>query len=201
MAVFCDRVAAAPTVVSGASVRGSGRVLLNGRMDIRPCTDADLSVLCSRWRTPGGVHERHHDRQRAGQATYLVAWQDQEPLGSGVLQWGGCIGSNARAAYPGAVELNHLQVREQYRGQGVGSVLIAAAEALAAQAGRDQMAVGVAEDNPAAERLYRRLGYRRTGVIDVSEYDWITAEGAVRHETERDHLLVKDLKLTMEGVR
>jgi ribosomal protein S18 acetylase RimI-like enzyme len=162
-------------------------------MDIRPCTDEDLSVLCSRWRTPGGVHEAHHAHQRTGQATYLVAWQDQEPLGSGVVQWGGCIGSNARAAYPGAVEINHLQVRDQYRGQGVGSALIAAAEALAAQAGRDQMAVGVAADNPGAERLYRRLGYRLTGVVDVSEYDWITAEGAVQHETERDHLLVKDL--------
>ncbi|MBB5748999.1 GNAT family N-acetyltransferase [Micrococcus sp. TA1] len=170
-------------------------------MDIRPCTDADLSVLCARWRTPGGVHEAHHGRQRAGQTTFLVAWQDQEPLGSGVLQWGGCIGSNARAAYPEAVELNHLQVRDAYRGQGVGSALITAAEALASQTGRRQMAVGVADDNPDAERLYRRLGYRPTGVVDVSEYDWITAEGAVRHETERDHLLVKNLGPTMERAR
>lgn len=61
--------------------------------------------------------------------------------------------------------------------------------------------MGVAEDNPAAERLYRRLGYRPTGVIDVSEYDWITPEGAVRHETERDHLLVKDLDDTSEKDR
>ena len=174
-----------------------GRVLLNGEMIIRPCTDADLSVLCSRWRTPGDLHERHHDHQRDGQTIYLVAWQDQEPLGSGVLQCGGCVGFNARTAYPGAVEFNHLQVRDQYRGQGVGSALIAAAEALASQAGRDQIAVGVAEDNPDAERLYRRLGYHPTGVIDVSRYDWITAEGAVRHETERDHLLVKDLGPTM----
>ncbi|MFC0249821.1 GNAT family N-acetyltransferase [Citricoccus parietis] len=170
-------------------------------MNIRPCTDADLSVLCALWRTPGGVHERHYDRQRAGQTTYLVAWQDQEPLGSGVLQWGGCIGSNARTAYPQAVELNHLQVRDLYRGQGVGSALIAVAEALASRAGRHQMAVGVAEDNPEAERLYRRLGYRPTGVVDVSEYDWITAEGAARHETERDQLLVKDLSPTSEQGR
>jgi GNAT superfamily N-acetyltransferase len=170
-------------------------------MDIRPCTDADLSVLCSHWRTPGDVHEAHHDRQRTGQTTYLVAWQDQEPLGSGVLQWGGCIGTNARTTYPGAVELNHLQVRDQYRGQGVGSALIAAAEALASQAGRQRMAVGVAEDNPDAERLYRRLGYRPTGVIDVSEYDWITPEGAVRHATERDQLLVKELGPTMKRAR
>jgi GNAT superfamily N-acetyltransferase len=167
-------------------------------MDIRPCADADLRVLRSRWIVPGDVHEAHHAQQLTGQTTYLVAWQGQEPLGCGVLQWGGCIGSNAQNAYPGVMEINHLQVRDGYRGQGVGSALIAAAEALAMQVGRCQVAVGVAEDNPDAERLYRRLGYRPTGVVDISEYDWITNEGAVRHETERDHLLIKDLDLTSQ---
>lgn len=162
-------------------------------MDIRPCTAADLSVLCSRWKTSGRVHEAHHAHQQSGQTTYLVAWQGQEPLGSGVLQWGGCVGANARIAYPDAVELNHLQVRDEHRGQGVGSALTAAAEATASTAGRHQMAIGVADDNPDAERLYRRLGYRPTGVVDVSEYDWSTEEGSLRHETERDQLLVKDL--------
>lgn len=162
-------------------------------MDIRPCTDEDLSVLRSRWATPGDVHEAHHANQLSGHTTYLVAWQGQEPLGSGVLQWNGCIGPNARFAYPEAVELNHLQVRDKHRGQGVGSALTTAAEALASKAGRYQVAIGVADDNPDAERLYRRLGYRPTGVVDVSEYDWVTDEGSRRHETERDQLLVKDL--------
>ena len=71
-----------------------------------------------------------HAHQSCGRTTFLVAWQGQEPLGSAVLQWGAGVGENARTAYPEAVEFNHLQVGDEYRGQSVGSTLNAAAEAL-----------------------------------------------------------------------
>ncbi|WP_434616651.1 GNAT family N-acetyltransferase [Arthrobacter sp. A5] len=109
--------------------------------------------------------------------------------------WGGCVGSNAREAFPQAVEINHIQVRDEYRGQGVGSALITAAEQLIGRQGLRQTAVGVADDNPNAKRLYLRLGYRSTGVFDVSGYEWATDGGTVRHAIERDQLLVKDLML------
>lgn len=160
-------------------------------MHIRPCTQHDLEALRSRWPTPGKVHEAHYAQQAVGRVTYLVAWRGDDPLGSGVVQWGGCIGPNAQETFPEAVELNHLQVRSEYRGQGVGSRLINAAEELVRQAGRRQVGVGVAEDNPDAERLYVRLGYRKTGVFDVTEYDWVTGEGRLQHEVERDQLLLK----------
>lgn len=108
---------------------------------------------------------------------YLVAWRDDAPLGSGLVQWGGCVGPNARDAFSEAVEFNHLQVRSEFRGQGVGTHLISTAEALAWHRGRPQVGVGVADDNPEAERLYVRLGYRPTGIVDVSEYDSVTDEG------------------------
>lgn len=117
-----------------------------------------------------------------------------EPLGSGLLQWDGCVGHNARKAYPDAVEFAHLQVRDGHRGQGVGSGLIASAEEEAAAAGKRWVAVGVGDDNPDAERLYVRLGYRPTGVFDVRKYDWIDDDGVVHHEIERNQLLVKAIR-------
>ena len=162
-------------------------------MEIRPCTDDDLAILSARWKVYGDVHESHYSGQLTGASTYLIAWRDEEPLGSGVVQWGGCVGTKAREAFPNAVEFNHLQVRDEYRGQGVGTALIAAAEQLIGREGKPQVAVGVADDNPHAERLYLRLGYRRTGVVDVSEYSWIADDGTVHQATERDQLLVKDL--------
>ena len=165
---------------------------MNGSVDIRACTTADLALLQRRWATQSGVHEAHHARQLDGGATYLVAWEDAEPLGAGVVNWGGCIGPRAREAFPAAVEIHHLQVRDEYRGRGVGSALIAAAERMALHSGRRQTAVGVADDNPRAERLYLRLGYRRTGVIDFSEYDWTASDGTVHHAVECDQLLLKD---------
>lgn len=112
-----------------------------------------------------------------------------------MIQWTGCVGRNARAAFPDAVELNHLQVREQFRGQGVGRRLIEAAEALAAERGRTRVVVGVSEDNPDAARLYIRLGYEPTGVFDVTEYDWVDDDGVVHHEVEHDQVLVKQTRL------
>lgn len=58
------------------------------------------------------------------------------------------------------MELNHLHVRGEYRGQGVRSAVIAAAEARAGHAGRPQM-VSVAEDNPDHGSV-GRLGRTRT---------------------------------------
>lgn len=162
-------------------------------MDVRPCTDDDLELLRSRWPTGGGVHEAHHARQDTGATTYLVAWNDDEPLGSAVLQRPGCVGANARSAFPDAVEVNHLQVREPFRGLGVGTALIGAAESLAAGLGRAQVAVGVADDNPRARSLYERLGYRPTGVVDTCAYDWVDDEGGRHHAVERSELLVKEL--------
>nr|MDQ2958678.1 GNAT family N-acetyltransferase [Actinomycetota bacterium] len=131
--------------------------------------------------------------QRGGAASYLVAWQEEQPLGSGLVQWRGPIGRNARAAFGESVEVNHLHVRPERRGQGVGTALLAAAERLAAGRGCQSIAVGVSRDNPAAARLYRRLGYLPTGVVDVCAYDWIDDDGQSHHEIETNELLVKQL--------
>lgn len=149
--------------------------------------------MVARWSVPGSVHERHFADQLAGRTTYLIAWRGEEPLGSAVLQWSGCVGNNARQAHPEVVELNHLQVREGWRGQGVGSRLISAAEKMVTEAGKHAIAVGVGDDNSDAERLYVRLGYLPTSIWDVCDYDWIDDAGEVHNEVERSQLLVKSL--------
>lgn len=160
---------------------------------VRTVTEADLALLEERWPVPGGVHAGHLRAQEYGGATFLAAWSGDEPVGSAMVQWGGPVGTAARAAYPGTVEINHLQVREAHRGSGVGTAIIAAAEELCLARGRRHVAVGVSLDNEGAARLYERLGYRQTGVVDTSEYDWFDDDGTVRHAVEQDQLLVKDL--------
>lgn len=164
-----------------------------GDIEVRPCSEQDLEIIRLRWPTRGDIHGSHHARQLEGAATYLVAWRGEEPLGSGMVQWGGPVGPAARAELPTAVEVNHLHVRESFRGQGVGRALVGAAEDLVAQHGDEQVVLGVSRDNPGARRLYLRLGYVPTGVVEVSEYDWTDDEGVTHHAVEHDEILVKAL--------
>lgn len=164
-------------------------------MEIRPCSDEDLAHVRDQWPTPGtDIHGAHYAAHQSGQATYLVAWQESSPIGSAMLQWRGCVGRNARKAFPRCVEINHLLVRAEHRGQGVGTALIKAAEQLVVARGGAEIALGVSGDNADAGRLYSRLGYVTTGILDVTSYTWVEMDGVEHDATERDALLVKVIR-------
>lgn len=160
-------------------------------MEVRPCAERDLQRLRDRWPTADDIAGHHYGQQSGGAATFLVCWEGDEPLGWALVQWGGCVGPNAQAAFAQCVEVNHLQVRPELRGRGAGSAILAAAERLASGRGVSQL--GISAGNPGAARLYARLGYRPTGVVDVFSYSWHD-EGGVRHdEVESAELLLKRL--------
>ncbi|MCL6422520.1 GNAT family N-acetyltransferase [Brachybacterium sp. JHP9] len=162
-------------------------------IEVRPFEDPELQQLTDSWPVPGGVHEAHAGAQLEGRSEYLVAWHDDVAVGSAVLRTHGYEGAQGRAAHPGAMEICHLQVRPERREQGVGTSLLQAAERRAAALGAREIAVGVADDNPGARRLYERLGYRASGIVDVSEHDWTADDGTVHHERESDEMMLKAL--------
>lgn len=67
-------------------------------IDVRVCSERDLDLLRQLWPTPADVAGSHYAEQQGGNATFLVGWQTDEPLGWGLL-FGGCVGENARAAF------------------------------------------------------------------------------------------------------
>jgi GNAT superfamily N-acetyltransferase len=162
-------------------------------MEVRTCTERDLQRLRDRWPTSDDVAGHHYDQQRAGTATFLVCWQGDEPLGWALVQWSGCTGENARAAFPSGIEVNHLQVRPEFRGRGAGTAIVTAAEQMVRDRGAGQIALGVGVENADAARLYRRLGYQSTGVLDTFSYSWFDDQGGRHDEVESSELLVKRL--------
>ncbi len=84
-----------------------------------------------------------------------------------------------------------LAVDEGARGQGVGERLVRAAEAMAIDKGCISLRLEVRADNPAAIRLYRRLGYRQFEVIP--DYYEDHAE-ALRFEKRLEPQLTADLR-------
>lgn len=159
----------------------------------RPCTVADLRQLRVTWPSSAEVHDRHFAGQRAGTQTLLVAWEDDMAVGSTVIRWQNQELSDVGAAYPGMMEVAHLQVRPDARGRGVGTCLMQAAESESRRRGVRWLGLGVDVDNSAAAALYARLGYTSTGVAAHSEYDYVDEEGGQQHASERNGIWVREL--------
>ena len=87
-----------------------------------------------------------------GDGFYLVAWENQEPLGHAYL------------ALTDPPELQDVQVRPEHRRRGVASALTSVAEENATGHGFDRLRLEVSEDNVAAQALYSKCGFADTGV-------------------------------------
>ena len=74
---------------------------------------------------------------------------------------------------PGSWYLNVLAVSPGIRGKGVGSGLIANAEARAKRAGKNVVSMIASDGNPNAIRLYERLGYIRRQRRPIVKKGWI----------------------------
>src|SRR5262245_49412305 len=98
-------------------------------------------------------------RQREGRGILLVAWLDTTPVGDLYLWLEPAEEPEISERLQGVPLLNHLEVHEKYQNQGIGTELIAEAEALLRRHGHRRVALGVALDNLDAMRLYLRLGY------------------------------------------
>ena len=91
-------------------------------------------------------------RLEQGDGYYLVAWQDDEPLG------------HAHLALTDPPELQDVSVRPEYRRLGVATALADAAERVAVAQGFSRLRLSVSVDNDAALLMYRHLGYGDVGV-------------------------------------
>jgi GNAT superfamily N-acetyltransferase len=81
---------------------------------------------------------------------FLIADEDGSPLASCLM-----------AIADGIVVTGNVVTRSDRRGQGLGTRIMLAGLGWAASAGAHTAALNVMTDNPAAQALYRRLGYHR----------------------------------------
>lgn len=108
-----------------------------------------------------------------GKAAYLIAKEGGEIVGNVFIKFYG----TPTEPYP---NLEDLYVREDTRGRGVGTALLARSEALVRERGYSRVGLSVNPTlNPRAQALYERLGYRDvgrapylSGVYDGDE-DWV----------------------------
>lgn len=145
---------------------------------VTACREEDVSLIEQREPPAAGLARHYFASQERGDSTYLVAWVDGVPAGTGEI------------ALTGRVELRNLHVDEEFRGQGVGTAIIAAAESITSSG---MLSVGVGLENHAARRLYERLGFVASGELETTTYSYVGADGVTGTATETDEYLTKML--------
>src|SRR5262245_13451296 len=170
-------------------------------IDVRAATSADLPVL--ERELPLNTPTRHREclaQQDDGRLAYVVAWQGQVPAGHGLLHWPGPRDAAVAAYLPDCPEIFMPGVPEPLRSRGIGRLLLARLEQLASDRGKRRIGLGVAGTNPAARRLYERLGYAEVGAPHyVDRWHWIDASGVDHLEEDACVFLVKELPAIRRG--
>src|ERR671935_1699021 len=92
------------------------------------------------------------DQHAAEGSTYLIAWEDDRPVGHAHIAWSG--------THLGVPEIQDVFVLPELRRRGIATQLSDAAEELARARGWDRISLSVSQDgNEPAKRLYAKLGY------------------------------------------
>jgi ribosomal protein S18 acetylase RimI-like enzyme len=130
------------------------------RVTIRPIREAELPALewegtYARYRR---VFRQTYDDVVRGQRIMFVAVAGGRLVGQIFIQL-----SSTETRYADGYSrayLYSLRVRPEWQGQGLGTRLIAAAEEALLARGFTSAVIAAGKDNPGAQRLYERLGYR-----------------------------------------
>ncbi len=155
-------------------------------VEVRPCageSDADAAEqgLPTRGKR---LHHARWEQQRAGAATYLLAWQGTEVVGH-VLLLAGSKYDEVAAALGSHPEVTGLAVADHALRRGVGTTLVGAAAGVAREQGARLIGLAVVLDNDAAVTLCLRLGWAlRAGLSPIDEWIWTDERGRERLETD-----------------
>jgi GNAT superfamily N-acetyltransferase len=119
-------------------------------------------------------------------STYLIAWDDDRPIGHAHIAWSG--------THLGLPEIQDVFVLPEHRRRGIASRLTEAAEDEARRRGSDRISLSVSqEQNPAAKLLYEKLGYVDAGVEPVRVLGQIMIRGRPLEVDDTLVYLVKEL--------
>jgi ribosomal protein S18 acetylase RimI-like enzyme len=124
-------------------------------------------------------------RQEQGKNLMLVADRNDFPIGQVWIDL-------AKKESQGIGILWALRVMAAYQGQGIGSQLIETAESYLRERPFTIAEIGVEKENPAARRLYERMGYRIVS-DNVETWTYTTPAGRLCTETAVEWIMHKPL--------
>lgn len=132
---------------------------------VRLCDTGDIDILQAEMPFgPESYHRQALQDQLDGKSRYLIAYQGDELVGHGNLLLNGPKESEVVEVLAGTPEISAVEIKPEFRSQGIGTEIITTAEQMARSLGKSQICIGVSEENPRARKLYEELGYSDTGL-------------------------------------
>lgn len=116
-------------------------------------------------------YEWQWNQHCTGALCTLVADFNGYPIGQGSIHWQG------KPTHPHIPDIQSLRVMDAFRGLGIGSQLLRASERLVLAQGFSKLSLAVGIENPAARRLYERLGYQLVGEPYNDIWHYVNAQG------------------------
>ncbi|MBV9471078.1 MAG: GNAT family N-acetyltransferase, partial [Abitibacteriaceae bacterium] len=164
--------------------------LAHAQVVVRRLQEQDVRLL--EWH--GGpdlrsFYEWQWDQHCIGALCTLVADFNGYPIGQGSIHWQG------KPTHPHIPDIQSLRVMDAFRGLGIGSQLLRASERLVLAQGFSKLSLAVGIENPAARRLYERLGYRLAGEPYNDIWHYINAQG---ERVQIEELVVDLVKVLAE---
>ncbi len=161
---------------------------------IRPVTEADLPAL--EW---GGEYKKYRHMYarlfKDSRSGRTLMWMIASPEGEMIGQAFVMLKSGERDAADGLLRayIFAFRVKPAWRNLGVGTKMMDFIEADLLQRGFRFLTLNVAKDNPAARRLYERLGYKVTG-SKPGVWSFKDDQGVIQHVNEPAWRMMKRLK-------
>lgn len=125
--------------------------------------DAEVEVLTRELPTwSSRQYSLRLEAQRRGELVQVAAWENEAPLGRGMVLFPAHEEYSISAERLGCAEVRDVFVMPDRRRGGVATALMCALESSAGGAGMSRIGLAVSLDAPAApaRALYERLGYR-----------------------------------------
>lgn len=163
----------------------------------RPLMQTDIPFIVAAfaemgWNKPASLYKQYLKEQTSGKRCVWVAWMDHSFAGYVTLKWHSDYQQFANQHIP---EINDLNVVTKFRRQGVGSQLLALAEAEAAkQAKIVGLGVGLYADYGQAQKLYIKRGYAPDGLGVTYKNKQVKPDQLVQVDDDLILWLVKGLQ-------
>jgi GNAT superfamily N-acetyltransferase len=162
--------------------------------DVHQATEADLPVLAG-IRAPTALHKDRLRDADGERLLYLVIAEDGASIGFGLLVFVRPVSwpdGDDTTRLPAMVD---LFIRPDRRSRGAGAVLIREMESIVHARGGTRLYLGVDPvDNPRAQELYLRLGYKPLQAEPHrSRWKFMDSDGTIHQGDEWSVDMVKDL--------